>query len=137
MKQKITLLVLMLLLVNAFSQDKKEGNRAGTIFYSTVYKTSTLYKITVDLFELGNAKFIEAELYNDNEEKLVSRLFELIYKEKKYFIIEEDQPEKEILIYDINFDLENPDDNLSYPKVKIKIFNNEYNLLDFSQKIFY
>ena len=138
--KKITLLLLFLTFSNTFSQDKKEGNRPGTVFYPTIDKNEKNYTISVDLYELGRTKYIEAELYNDNDEKLSSKLLKLVFKDKKYYLSEEGKENKEekiVTLYDISFKLDNPDNNLSYPKLKIKILDTNYQVLDYSQKIFY
>lgn len=141
MKQ-ITLILLFLTFFNVFSQ-VKEGDRAGTLFYPTIDRNEKTYDISVDLYELGNTRYIEAELYNDNEEKLTSKLFKLIFRDKKYYISkqaegqEEEGAEREVFIYDIGFHVNNPDGELGYMKLKIKILNEDYQTTDFSQKIFY
>lgn len=127
---------------NIFSQEHK-GDRAGTIFYPTVDRNEKTYDISVDLFELGKVRYIEAELYNVNEVKLNSKLFKLVFKDEKYFLNLEaagevpEGLEKEVFIYDINFNLNNPDIELGYMKLKIKLLNSDYKTVDFSQKIFY
>jgi len=123
--------------LNVFSQEQNQGNREPVIFYPTIDKTEKNYNISVDLFELGTTKYVEAELYNENDEKITSKFFELRSKGNKYFLSENDEVGKEVSIYDINFKLENPDNNLAYPKLKIKMLNSGYQVIDYSQKIFY
>ena len=138
--KKITLSLTFLLFVTFFNlsaQNSQVGNRDAITFYPTIDKLEKNYNISVDLYELGNVKYIEAELYDANEVKLTSKLFELVSKNKKYYISQEGDKEKEVFLYDINFDLENKDNTVSYPKVKIKTLNQNYQIMDFSQKVFY
>jgi len=128
---------LFLIVVNTFSQNKKNGNREATIFYPTINKVEKKYDISVELYELGSTKYIEAELYDENEVKLDYKLYELVFKNKKYYMFEEGSAEKEVVIYDINFYLESENSGINYPKVKINILDNNYRVLDYSQKIFY
>jgi len=134
--KKITTLLLFFTLLNLFSQDKT-GDREATIFYPTIDRFETAYKINIDLYELGNVNYIEAELFNDSDIKLISKLLKLTYKDKKYYISHNDGPEKEVTIYNINLELENPDNNINYPQIKIKLLDSNYNVIDFSRKIFY
>lgn len=138
--KKITLLITFLLFVTFFNlsaQTSQEGNRDAITFYPTIDKLEKNYNISVDLYELGNVKYIEAELYDADEVKLTSKLFELVSKNKKYYLAQEGDEEKEVFLYDINFNLENKDNTVSYPKVKIKTLNQNYQIMDFSQKVFY
>ena len=136
MKQ-FTILLMLLTFFNVSSQTENEGNRTANIFYPTIEKTEKEYNISVDLFELGKTKYIEAELYDEDDVKLTSRLFNVILKGNKYYLSEDEGLEKEVFIYDINFNLENPDNDLAYPKLKISLLNSNYQILDFSQKVFY
>lgn len=135
MKKNITLL-LFLSFINVFSQEK-EGDRAGTIFYPAIERTDEAYIFNVDLYELGKAKYIEAELYDENEVKLTSKLLKLTLRDKKHYISEGEAAGKEVVIQDINFKLNNPDKSLSYPKVKIKILNANFEIIDYSIETFY
>lgn len=135
--KKIITLLLFFVIVNVSSQEK-EGDRDGIIFYSTIERTDTFYNINIDLYELGKVRHIEVELYDDNEVKLASKLVKLTFNDKKYYLSEnDDEVVSETQIEDINLKLENPDNTLSYPKLKIKMLNNSYDLIDYSQKIFY
>ena len=135
--KKITLFVLLLTTFISFSQSQ-EGNRAGTIFYATIDKTETYYSIYVDLFEPERTKYIEAELYDDNEVKLSSTLVELIKEEKQYYIYNEEKDTKvKVIPQDINILLDKTNNEVDYPKVKVKLLNKDYGVIDFSQKIFY
>lgn len=140
--KNFVVVVLFLISLSAISQENV-GDRAGVVFYPTIDRNEKTYDISVDLFELGNTKYIEAELYDDNEVKLTSKLFKLAYKDKKYFLNREADgetpqgPEREVFIYDIAFKLKNPDGSLAYMKLKIKILDEDYRVTDFSQKIFY
>ena len=136
MKKIITLLFFFSIL-NISSQEK-DGDRKGILFYSTIERTDAFYNINIDLYELGKVRHIEVELYDDNEVRLASKLVKLTLKEKKYYLSEnDDENPLETQVEDINLKLKNPDSTVSYPKVKIKMLNNNYELIDYSQKIFY
>lgn len=134
--KKITILLLLLSFITVFSQDEK-GDRAGTIFYPTIDKTDKAYKISIDLFDSGQTKYIEAELFDKNEVKLTSKLFKLVSRGKKYYISDEDGVEKEVSTFDINFQLEIPNSTLNYPVLKIKMLNSNYQPIDIYRKTFY
>ncbi len=135
--KKIITLLLFFVIVNVSSQEK-EGDRDGIIFYSTIERTDTFYNINIDLYELGKVRHIEVELYDDNEVKLASKLVKLTFNDKKYYLSgNDDEVVVETQIEDINLKLENPDTTLSYPKLKIKMLDNSYDLIDYYQKIFY
>ena len=140
--KKITLVLLFINFLNVFSQEKP-GDRAGTLFYPTIDRNEKTYDISVDLYELRNIKYIEAELYNINEVKLKSKLFKLVLRGKTLFLNEEaegtrkDGPKIETFIYDIKFQLKNPDSKLGYMMLKIKVLDSDYQIVDFSKKVFY
>jgi len=135
--KKITFLLFIFSSI-LLSAQNKEGDRAGTIFYSTVDKTETDFKLYVDLFEPERVTYIEAELYNDAEEKLSSVLVELKKEDKTYYVFnEEDNTKVKTIPQDINLTLKGTNQEVNYPKVKIKLLNANFLTIDFSQKIFY
>ena len=137
--KKITLVFFALFSCAIFSQEQV-GNRAGTIFYSSVDKSDTSYSIYVDLFEPEGTKYIEAELYDDNDIKLSSTIVELIKEDNHFYIANEENGTKDkVTPEDINLKLarNSNSNNHSYPKVKVILLNENYAVVDFSQKIFY
>ena len=135
--KKITLVFFALLSCAIFSQEQV-GNRAGTVFYSSVDKSDTSYSIYVDLFEPEGTKYIEAELYDDNDVKLSSTIVELIKEDNHFYIANEENGTKDkVTPEDINLKLASISNNYSYPKVKVILLNENYAVVDFSQKIFY
>lgn len=138
MNKKLSAFVLFLFFsIFIFSQDgNKTIEKNGELFYSSVEKTEDFYNIIIEIFELGNIKYIEVELYNAEEVKLASNIAELKLKNKKVFLIYNEK-ESEISIYDINLKLNNVDDSIDYPRIKIKLLDQNYNVVDYSQKTFY
>lgn len=138
MNKKLSAFVLFLFFsIFIFSQDgNKTIEKNGELFYSSVEKTEDFYNIIIEIFELGNIKYIEVELYNAEEVKLASNITELKLKNKKVFLIYNEK-ESEISIYDINLKLNNVDNSIDYPRIKIKLLDQNYNVVDYSQKTFY
>ncbi|MDY0780143.1 hypothetical protein [Tenacibaculum sp. IB213877] len=132
MKKTIFLFILIFLTAsNIFSQD-----RSGTIFYSSVERTEELYNIIIDIYEIHGTKYIEVELFDANEIKLASNIATLIHKDNKYYL-KYNEEEKQVVVQDINLALKNPDNNIEYPMVKVKLLDQNYQVVDFSQKVFY
>ena len=129
--KKLLLILIAFLSVTAFSQDRK-----GTIFYSTVDKTETEYTINIDIFDLHKTTYIEIEIIDQEDIKQNSKLVSLVTKDNKYFLVENEQ-EKEVYLEDITITLDNPNNDLEYPTVKVKLLNADYEVIDFSKKIFY
>lgn len=128
---------LMSVVIPIFSQ---EGNKMieknGELFYSTVEKTDTVYNITLEIFELKKIKYIELELYNSEEVKLISNTAILKLKNKKV-LMTYNENKSEVSIYDINLALKNIDNSINYPKIIIKLLDQNYKVIDYSQKTFY
>lgn len=137
MIKKITLFFTFILSLSVFSQEQ-EGDKPGTIFYSSIEQTDSSYNLYIDLFQPERTKYIEAELFDNNNVKLSSILVELIKEEKAYYIVDEEkETKKKVVVQDINLVLNKANSDVDYPKVKIKLLNKDYTPIDFSQKIFY
>ncbi len=135
--KNISLVFFLLLTYVCFSQEHV-GDRAGTVFYSSVDKSDTSYSIYVDLFEPNKTKYIEAEIFDENDVKLSSTLVELIKEDKDFYIANEEKGTKDKVVpEDINLELFTNRDDHDYPKVRVKLLNENYAVIDFSQKIFY
>lgn len=132
---KRTLIIIAFVLVSTFNYGQ---DRAGTIFYSDVERTETEYNVSIDIYELHNTEHIEVELFNKEEEKLSSTMATLRSRKNKYFLIYNEE-EREIAIDSetIDLKLQNPDNTLEYPFVKVKLLDANYQVVDFSKKIFY
>ncbi|MFD0993210.1 hypothetical protein [Tenacibaculum geojense] len=131
--KKITLLLILSLtsITSIFSQD-----RDGTIFYSYVERTEESYNVQVDIYEMHGTEYIEVELFNEDEVKLASNLVTLRFKNNKYYLIKNEE-ETEVNTQDINLSVENPDNSIKYPMIKVKLLDKNYQVVDFSQKVFY
>ncbi|TYP97962.1 hypothetical protein C7447_103128 [Tenacibaculum adriaticum] len=129
--KKITLLLLVFTALNCFSQ-----NREGTIFYSSVDRTEETYNINIDIFELHGTEYIEVELFDEKEVKLSSNMATLRFKDKKFFLTYNNE-ESEVVIQNINLKLKNTNNDLEYPMVKVKLLDENYDVVDFSQRVFY
>jgi len=137
MVKKITLFLALFVGAITFSQEQ-DGNRAGTIFYGAIEKTDDNFSIYVDLFEPQMTKYIEAELYDDNDVKLSSVLVKVFKEEKNYYTYNEEKDVKtKVIPQDINLLLDKPTADIDYPKIRIKLLNENFGVIDFSQKIFY
>lgn len=135
--KKIILVAFLSCFMSVFSQLEPEGNRNGTIFYSTVNRAEDMYSIEVELYEYGSTRFVEVELFDENNEKITSRSFEILKRKDKYYLKGDDAIEKEVFLYNMKFQLPNPDNSLKYPKIKVKMLSQDYQMIDFSQKVFY
>lgn len=111
-------------------------NKNGTLFYSTVERTTTFYKINIDLFEVGRIAYIEIQLVDENKNELTSDMAELLTKNGKYYVLYQDM-EKPILPENINLKLNNEYDDINYPQINIKLYDKSLKILDYSQTIFY
>ncbi len=130
--RRITLIIYFLFTcVYLFSQDKE-----GSLFYSFVEKTDTEYKVNVDIFEVGKIKYIEIELVNEDKNQLASEIAELIFKEGKYYLNFKNE-EKQIYHENINMTLKNEYNDIKYPQINVKLLDRLFQIIDYSQKVFY
>lgn len=131
--RKVTLLVLFLF---AFSFSTIAQNREGNLFYSTVEKTDSIYKINVDIFEVGKIEYIEVQLVDEDKNELASDMAQLIARDGKYFLNFKD---KETPVYPENIDLtlKNEYNDRKYPQINIKLYDGSLRILDYSQTVFY
>ncbi|CAL2056687.1 conserved exported hypothetical protein [Tenacibaculum sp. 190524A05c] len=131
--RKVTLLALFLF---AFSFSTLAQNREGTLFYSTVEKTDSIYKINVDIFEVGKIEYIEVQLVDEDKNELASDMAQLIARDGKYFLSFQD---KETPVYPENIDLtlKNEFNDRKYPQINIKLYDGSLRVLDYSQTVFY
>ena len=137
MIKNITFLVTLFISISTFCQET-EGDRAGTIFYSTIDTNESSYSLYVDLFEPELTTYIEAELYDDNQVKLSSVLVKLIKENKIYYVLNEETNTKvKVVPQDINLTLEKTATKVNYPTIKIKLLDKNFAMIDFSRKIFY
>lgn len=138
MKRKLSFLTFLLFITtNIFSQTATETvEKNGEIFYSSVEKTDASYNIEIDLFEPIGVQYIEVELYNDKEVKVNSKSGKITFKKKKFFL-EHDGVKYEISINSFKITLKNVDNSIEYPKVKVKMLDQNYSVVDYSQKTFY
>ncbi|CAM1345613.1 hypothetical protein [Tenacibaculum amylolyticum] len=129
--KKITFAALLFITTMISAQD-----RDGNLFYSTVEKTDSIYKASVDIFEVGNIEYIEIELVDENKDELASALAQLISRDGKYFLSFQEK-EKQVFPEDISLTLKNEYNDIKYPQINIKLFDKHLRVLDYSQKIFY
>lgn len=136
MIKKITFFVALFISISTFCQET-EGDRAGTIFYSTIDTNESNYSLYIDLFEPELTTYIEAELYDDNQVKLSSILVKLIKENKIYYVHNKETDTKvKVVPQDINLTLEKTT-QVNYPTIKIKLLDKNFDMIDFSKKIFY
>ncbi len=130
--KKITLIICFVL----FSTNLLAQNREGSLFYSSVEKTDTEYKINVDIFEVGKIEYIKVELVNEDKTELTSEIAQLISRDGKYFLNFNDE-EKRVYPENINLTLKNEYNDISYPQVNVKLMDKLLRVIDYSQKVFY
>lgn len=138
MKKRLLFFVFLLFTISSTfcQQENKTIDKEGEVFYSTIEKTAQSYNINIDIFELHGTEYIEVELYNSEEVKLVSDLAKLRFKDNKFFITR-NSVESEVTIEDINLTLQNIDNSIDYPKIMVKLLDQNYSVVDYSQKTFY
>lgn len=130
--KKITLVLIFLFIsLTGISQ-----NREGSLFYSTVEKTDSIYKINVDIFEVGKIEYIEVQLVDEDKNELASDMAELINRNGKYFLSYQDK-EKAVYPENIDLTLKNEYNNINYPQINIKLYDANLRILDYSQTVFY
>lgn len=129
--RKITFVILLFIVSIGCAQD-----RDGSLFYSTVEKTDSIYKVNVDIFEVGKIEYIEVQLVNESKDELASEMTQLISRDGKYFINVNDK-EKQVYPENIDLTLKNEYNNIKYPQINVKLFDKNLRVLDYSQKIFY
>ncbi|AUC15957.1 hypothetical protein BTO06_12695 [Tenacibaculum sp. SZ-18] len=111
-------------------------NREGSLFYSTVEKTESTYKINIDIFEVGKIEYIEIQLVDENKNELASDMAQLILRKGKYFLSYKDK-EKPVYPENIDLALKNEYNDINYPQINIKLYDANLRILDYSQTVFY
>jgi hypothetical protein len=98
--KKIT--IVLFLFTSIFSSIAQ--NRDGSLFYSTVEKTDSIYKANVDIYEVGKIEYIEIQLVDEDKNELASDMAQLINRDGKYFLSFRDT-EKPVYPENINLTL--------------------------------
>ncbi len=130
--KKITLILFLF----AITFTSIAQNRDGNLFYSTVEKTDSIYKVNVDIFEVGKIEYIEVQLVNEDKSELASDIAQLINRDGKYFLSFKDK-ESPVYPEDINLTLKNEYNDIKYPQINIKLYDGSLRILDYSQTVFY
>ncbi|MFY7669822.1 hypothetical protein ACOSP6_01910 [Tenacibaculum sp. MEBiC06402] len=130
--KKIT--IVLFLFTTIFSSIAQ--NRDGSLFYTTVEKTDSIYKANIDIYEVGKIEYIEIQLVDEDKNELASDMAQLINREGKYLLSFKD---KETPVYPENIDLtlKNEYNNIKYPQINIKLYDSSLRILDYSQTVFY
>jgi hypothetical protein len=130
--KKIT--IVLFLFTSIFSSIAQ--NRDGSLFYSTVEKTDSIYKANVDIYEVGKIEYIEIQLVDEDKNELASDMAQLINRDGKYFLSFRDT-EKPVYPENINLTLKNEYNDINYPQINIKLYDGSLRILDYSQTVFY
>ncbi len=131
MRTSLFFSLFLVLTLNLFSQ-----NREGTVFYSDVEKTETEYKINIDLYEPEKVRHIEIQLVDSNKAELASNAASIMVRDGKYYLSYNDE-ETEMFPESIDLILKNEYNDTEYPQINVKLFDENYRIIDYSQKVFY
>ncbi len=131
MKKVLLTSLILLMTINLFSQD-----RSGTVFYTDIEQTETVYKINLDLFEPERVKYIEVHLVDDDNNQLAKNSAIIMIRDKKYYLSYNDE-ETEVYPESIDLVLDNQFGDVDYPQVNVKLFDENLMVIDYSQKVFY